>query len=276
MTTPLNPNAVKHPNQWSLLTRDVVSSLHAWRFWIYLGWNDIAKQYRRSFIGPVWITLNTAIFIVAFGLVGAQLFKLPIQEYLPYFCTGHILFSFLSQLINEGCQAYISADAFLKQTPYPKLAFIFRAVWRNVLMLAHNLVVVAIVLAWSGHIFRIQWLELLAASVILVLAATLITALLGALSARYRDIPMIVSSLMQIFFFVTPVIWKPDQLTERAQTWIVQFNPLAAFLDIMRAPLLGSSATAQSWTMVFAALTLFTISFIALYYFARRRIVYWL
>jgi len=259
-----------------LLARDIVLSLHAWRFWMYLAWNDIAKQYRRSFIGPVWITLNTAIFIVAFSLVGAQLFKLPVQEYLPYFCTGHILFSFLSQLINEGCQAYISADAFLKQTPYPKLAFIFRVVWRNLIMLAHNFVVITFVLVWSGHAFRILWLELLVATIAVLLVSTLITALLGALSARFRDIPMIVTSLMQILFFITPVIWKPDQLTERAQTWIVHFNPLAALLDIMRAPLLGSSASYQSWILVFATLMVLTTCFVALYYFTRRRIVYWL
>lgn len=270
------PHATSLPNQWTLLARDIVLSLHAWRFWMYLAWNDIAKQYRRSFIGPVWITLNTAIFIVAFSLVGAQLFKLPVQEYLPYFCTGHILFSFLSQLINEGCQAYISADAFLKQTPYPKLAFIFRVVWRNLIMLAHNFVVITFVLVWSGHAFRILWLELLVATIAVLLVSTLITALLGALSARFRDIPMIVTSLMQILFFITPVIWKPDQLTERAQTWIVHFNPLAALLDIMRAPLLGSSASYQSWILVFATLMVLTTCFVALYYFTRRRIVYWL
>ena len=256
--------------------RDILQSLQKWRFWLYLGWNDIVKLYRRSFIGPVWISLNSAIFIVAFGLVGAQLFKLPIQEYLPYFCTGHILFSFLSTLINEGCQTFISADAFMKQTPTPKLAFVLRVVWRNTLMLAHNFAVIIAVLAWSGRLSQVSWLSFIAATVITLFSASLVVAIFGALSARFRDIPLIVTSLMQISFFVTPVMWKSEQLTERAQSWIVHLNPLAAFLDIMRAPLLGQSATLQSWFMISVSISLLLVCFLLLYYFVRRHIVFWL
>lgn len=263
------------PSQWRLLRQDVVNSLHNWRFWVYLGWNDIAKQYRRSFIGPVWITVNTAIFIVAFGFVGAQLFKTPVHEYLPFFCAGHILFGFLTVLVNEGCLTFISADAFLKQTPYPKVAFVLRVVWRSCIMLAHNMVVVALVLWWSGHLGEVRWLAFLAAMAATVCAASLVVAILGALSTRFRDIPMMVTSFMQIAFFVTPVMWRPEQLTERAQ-WLVHLNPFAAFLDILRQPLLGQVASTQSWLAVLGMLPVLALGFAILYRFARRRIVYWL
>jgi lipopolysaccharide transport system permease protein len=74
--------------QSKLLIDDVRGSFVSWRLWVSLGWNDIAKQYRRSFIGPIWIALNTAIFIVGFGYIGAQLFKTDLADYLPYFCAG--------------------------------------------------------------------------------------------------------------------------------------------------------------------------------------------
>lgn len=90
-----NRPAIVPVSQASLLCKDLIESLRSWRFWIFLGWNDIAKQYRRSFVGPLWIVFNSAFFIVAFGLIGAQLFKLPVNEYLPYFCAGHIFFGFL-------------------------------------------------------------------------------------------------------------------------------------------------------------------------------------
>lgn len=248
----------------------------SWRFWTYLGWSDIVKQYRRSFIGPVWITLNSAFFIVAFGLVGAQLFKLPIEEYLPYFCAGQVIFTFLSSLITDGCLTYISADAFLKQTPYPKIAFVLRVIWRNLIMLAHNMVVVLGVLAWSGHITAVAWPAFLAALVATLAIAVPTVAIVGALSARFRDIPMIVTSIIQISFFITPVMWRPDQLTERAKLWIVTLNPLAALLEILRAPLLGQTASQQAWLMTFGLFVALLISFVLLYLYARRRIVYWL
>lgn len=257
------------------LRDDVVQSVLNWRFWTYLGWNDILKQYRRSFIGPVWITLNTAIFIVAFGLVGAQLFKISVEEYLPYFCAGHIIFSYLSTLINEGCTVYTSADAFLKQTPYPKIAFVFRVVWRNSILLAHNMVVILAVLLWSGHFAQVDWLAFLLGLAVTMLAASFVIAILGAVATRYRDIPMIVASIMQISFFVTPVIWRPEQLTERAQ-WLVHLNPLASYLEILRAPLLGEAASAQAWLTVLGIQAVLAVVFYVLYVAVRRRIVYWL
>lgn len=268
-------SSIASVSQASLLYKDVAESLKHWRFWIFLGWNDIAKQYRRSFVGPLWIVFNSVFFIVAFGLIGAQLFKLPIAEYLPYFCAGHIFFGFLSALINEGCMTYIQADSFLKQMPYPKLTFVFRLVWRNVVMLAHNVVVLVAVLVWSGHFAQVLWLPFLAALLLTLVCACAVVAILGALAARFRDIPMAVASVMQISFFVTPVMWRPDQLTDRARIF-VHLNPLAAFLDILRAPLLGSAAAPQDWinACVFTVLALATFG--VFYLFARRRIIYWL
>jgi lipopolysaccharide transport system permease protein len=139
-------------SQLQLLLRDVRSSLTHWRFWIHLGLEDILKQYRRSYLGPVWISLNTAVFIVAFSMIGSQVFKMDLKEYLVYFCVGHIMFLFISSLVSEGCQTFVAADAFLKQTPYPKVAFVLRVVWRNLINMAHNLPVMLLVLMLYGDL----------------------------------------------------------------------------------------------------------------------------
>lgn len=262
-------------SQSRLLWEDIKGAVQAWEFWIYLGWNDIARQYRRSFVGPLWITVNSAVFIVAFGLIGAQLFKIDIYDYLSYFCVGHIFFGFCSMILNEGCLTYINAAAFLKQTSYPKMVFVLRVVWRNLILLAHNFLVVIGVLIWSGRFGNIIWLDFAAAMCVVAAGSILAVAILGALAARFRDIPMMVTSLMQIAFFLTPVIWRSEQLTERAR-FLVVWNPLAAYLDIVRRPLLGETAISASWDMAVAATLCQAILFVMLYLFARRRIVYWL
>ena len=262
-------------SQRDLLLRDVVNSCRLWRFWVHLGWEDIAKQYRRSFLGPIWISINTALFVIAFGFIGAQLFKFSVDDYLPYFCTGNILFSFISSLLVEGCHTFTAAEPFLKQTPYPKFAFAMRVVWRNVLMFLHNLPILLGVLLWVGNVGRILPIWFLAGFFITALCASMLAAIIGAVSARFRDVPMIINSVMQIAFFITPVMWRASQVTERAQM-VVYFNPLAAFLDIMRAPLLGHTPSNSSWYMVaLVALTLLGLFFSA-YLAARRRIVYWI
>ncbi len=261
--------------QFDMLLQDLWQSCRIWRFWMHLGWEDIARQYRRSFLGPVWITLNTGIFIVVFGLIGAQLFQTSASDYLPYLCVGHILFTSLSMLTNEGCQVFVQAEPYLKQAPFPKFAFIFRAVWRNLILLAHNIPILLLVLGFTSGLMSVKPLWLLLGLAIFVTCATLAVAILGLVAARFRDVPMIVTSLMQIAFFVTPVMWKPEQLTERAQ-WAVHLNPLAALLDLVRAPLIGTYPSSASVVLGCATMVaLFAVSFV-LYTFARRRIVYWI
>jgi lipopolysaccharide transport system permease protein len=253
----------------------MVASVRLWRLWTHLGWGDILKQYRRSFLGPIWITLNSAIFIVVFSLIGAQLFNLPLDTYLSYFCLGHVFFSFISATINEGCQTFIASEAFLKQTPYPKMTFVFRVIWRNLLMLAHNAPIVLGVLWWSGLLWKMQVGWWLLGLVLTMCAATLAVALLGAMAARFRDVPMIVTSVMQISFFVTPVMWQAQQLTERAQL-VVHWNPLAAFLELLRAPLIGQVPSGEAWAMASAVLAVLGVLYLVVYVRVRRRIVYWL
>ncbi|MGB3071119.1 MAG: ABC transporter permease [Ottowia sp.] len=262
-------------SQWALLGRDIRQSLRLWRLWTHLGWGDILKQYRRSFLGPVWLTLNSMIFIVVFSFIGAQLFNQTLGTYLSYFCLGHVYFGFLAATINDGCQTYIASEAFLKQTPYPKMVFVFRVVWRNLLMLAHSVPIVLGVLWWTGLLWKIQLGWWVLGFVLTVAAAILAVALLGALAARFRDVSMIVLSFMQIALFVTPVMWQADQLTGRARL-IVHWNPLAAFLELLRAPLLGRPPSSEALTMAVSIILLLAVLYAVAYVRVRRRIVYWL
>lgn len=270
----LTPNN-NRPSEISLLWEDISKAVVNWRFWFYLGREDILKQYRRSVIGPIWITLNTAVFIIAFGLLGAQIFKTDVKTYLPYFCLGQIFFNFMSVLLNEGCHAYIAAEAFLKQAPYPRTSFPIRVVWRNLLMLAHNMAVVAGVLIWSDGLGRVLWLDFIGALGLALFTGVFVVAVIAALATRFRDIPMILGSLLQIGFFITPVIWSPEQLTERAQ-WLVRLNPMAAFLDLLRQPLLGFSGSVEMWLVALTTSASITLIFVVLYCAVRKRIVYWL
>jgi lipopolysaccharide transport system permease protein len=261
-------------NQFQLALSDFYQSLFRYRYWIFLGVNDVLKQYRRSFLGPIWISLNTGIFVVVFSLVGAQLFNQDVRSYAAYFCTGFVVFGFLTSIVNEGCQCFISAEGYLKQFQIQKMIFPLQVVVRNFVTFSHNLVVVLMVLIWSGSFYDIDYIRFFGVLAIVFLNGVLLAATLGALSARFRDIPLIVATVLQTLFFLTPVMWKPEQLTERAQ-FIMSLNPLAVFLDAIRSALLG-----QAWTydvvvgLLFISVTIVLV-WLAVFGVARRRIPYW-
>ena len=255
--------------------RDFLGSFRKWRLWMHLGLNDIAKQYRRSFLGPVWITLNTGIFIVAFSMVGAQLFNQDVNSYLAYFATGYIFFAFFSSLITDGCSTFTGAESYLKQGAVPKLTFVLRVIVRALVLLAHNAVIIVGALLWLGSIGDVKLGWLLFGLATCIIAAFFVVGILGTVAARFRDVPMMVTSALQVLFFLTPVMWRPEQLTERAK-WLVVLNPLAIFLDLVRKPLLGQATTMQTLVSAGIVIAVLAAVFVPLFVASRRRIVYWL
>ena len=257
------------------VVQDLMSSLHQWRFWSTLAWNDILKQYRRSFLGPIWIALNTAIFIVAFGLIGAQLFKIDVAIYLPLFAIGHVFFTFFSAVMQEGCSTFIQAEGYLKHAASPKFIHIFRGVLRIYFVLGHNLVIIFLVLWWFDRLVLINLAPFLLALLLFALQACVAMAAVATICARFRDVPMMITSLMQVLFFVTPVMWQPEQLTERAQ-WLVRLNPFAIYLEVVRQPLLGKAVPFEIYASALGVLGISLISSIVIFSWGRKKIVYWL
>jgi len=261
-------------DQWTRMRQDAKATGMAWQLWLLLGWNDIATQYRRSFLGPIWITLSTGLFVFAFGLLGAQLFGQSAEEFLPYFAVGYVIFTFFSNVITDGCDTFSSADSYLRHGGFPKLMFPLRVLVRNLVLLGHNLVIILLVLLWAGLLGDVRWLQALAALLLCLPVAVCVVVILGCLSARFRDVPMMVRSIMQIMFFMTPVFWSAEALSERAAL-LVLLNPLALFLDLLRAPLLGQWVMASHW--INAIGWLLGVSLVAgvVFLVCRRRLVYW-
>ncbi len=263
-------------SQWQLLLRDLALSLRQWPLWMHLGWQDLLRQYRRSFLGPTWIAINMAIFTAAFGWIGAQLFNQDTRTYIPYFCLGNIFFGFLTGMFNDGCRTYIDAAPFLKQASYPKFTFVFRVVWRNLLLLAHQIPLILVVLWYGGLLNGSLWMIWLPGFIMSTISATLVLAILAAIATRFRDVPMVVSSILQIAFFITPVMWQPSQLTASRAHLITVFNPLAAWLELLRAPLLGKTPSGTAWLTAGVTFGILLALCTIVYLVARRRINYWL
>ena len=192
------------------------------------------------------------------------------------FLPCNVFFGFLTSVFNEGCKTYIDSAAFLKQSSYPKFIFVLRVVWRNLLLLAHQIPLILIVLWIGGLLGQSLWLLWLGGMLLTVASAVMAVALLGAISTRFRDIPMGVGSILQIAFFITPVIWRPTQLSAGHSSTFIALNPLAAWLELLRAPLMGQAPQITAWVTASIAFVVLTLLCIAVYLAVRRRINYWL
>jgi lipopolysaccharide transport system permease protein len=221
-----------------LAMRDVAHGARLLRLAWTLAWLDIRLRYRGSMLGPLWLTLSTGIMVGALGYLYAGIFHTDIHDYLPYLALSLVLWGFLASVVGESCSAFTDSEGIVRSVRMPFFLFAVRLLIRNVIVLGHNVLVIVVVFA----VFRVwpTWFALLSIPGLLLWAidSLAVVLLLGTFCARYRDILPIVSSVIQIAFFMTPVIWKPEQLgSGQALLWL---NPFFDLLEIVRAPLLGA------------------------------------
>jgi ABC-type polysaccharide/polyol phosphate export permease len=252
----------------------MTTSLRSVHVWTRLAWQEVRQRYRRSMLGPFWLTINTGALLVGMGPLYGRLLGQEFASYFPHLAIGLVLWQLMASIINDSTHVFIAAEPLIKQVQLPLGIHVLRMIWRNAILFAHNAVIVAAVLALYGPGFR--WTILLS---VFGIAAILVNALwlgtlLGLLSARFRDFPLITTMLVQLGFFLTPVLWTRGQLGP--YEWVVRLNPLAHFLEVVRTPLLGTVPPALSWAVV-AGVTV-AGSAVSLLLFARYRwrIAYWL
>ena len=242
--------------------------------WLYLARHDIGRRYRRTALGPFWLTFSILILISFLSLLYANLFKLPLREYVPHLAVGYIVWNLISSVVSEGCQVFIGNAKTIKQVRLPLSVHVFRMVCRNLMILAHHSVIYLGVVLLFGLWPGLPFLFFPAGLALLVLTGVWTGLLLGLACARFRDLPEIVASVMRLAFFVTPVIWKAEQLSGRAA--LVGLNPLYYFLEALRRPLLGQTLTPAQWA-VLAGLTaggwIITLYLLGRF---RNRVAYWL
>lgn len=253
---------------------DVVGAFGAWRMWWMLAKNDIIRRYRRSRIGQLWLTLSMAVMIFGMGAVYSTLFDTPLTSYLPHLGISLVLWGLISSTITESCSSFMENDNIIRQVALPRFTYLLRTIAKNLFVFAHNIIILPVLLIVSAS--PIDWTIVMFIPGFLLVIANLawVGYVLAILSARFRDIPQIVASIMQLAFFVSPVVFKPSQL--RVDHPVLVLNPFSSMLDVMREPLLGNMPSETSYLILLGLLIvgwLLCMAFAGKY---AHRVVYWL
>lgn len=256
-----------------LAVRDLIEGIGCVHIWPMLGWLEIKHRYRRSVLGPFWLTITTGVLVAGLGLLYGRLFNQDTADYLPYIAVSIILWQFLASSINDSCQTFIAAEGYIKQTKLPFSIHVMHVVWRNLIIFGHNLIVIFVVLLIFP--LSIDWIQLLFPVGVLLITINSIWfgLLLGLLCARFRDIPLIVGSVVQLAFFLTPVMWKAEMLG--STPWVVELNPFFHLLEVARAPILGYIPAISTWLVVGGITIIGYVVALGIFGRFRARLAYW-
>ncbi len=287
-TAPEQPSAeamtplVSDSQTFGRAAKDMRDGFGQRELWLSLGWQDIKQRYRRSVLGPFWITIATGVQAAAMGILYATLLDQPLREYLPYVTVGLIVWNVIQASILEGSEVFIANEGLIKQLPSALSVHVYRLVWRQLLFFAHNMVIYLVLLAAFGIWENLRWSSLLAIPAIglIFLNSMWVSIVFGIFSTRYRDIAPILSSTTLMLFVLTPVMWTTKTLesqiggaSERAR--LVEIIPTFHYLEIVRAPLLGEPQEPRHWVIVGAITVVgWIIAALAMKQY-RSRVPYW-
>jgi lipopolysaccharide transport system permease protein len=263
-----------HRERQGLAWTDIAEGAALWRLGITLGWLDIKLKYRGSMLGPFWLTISTAVMVAAMGGLYGALFHMDLTTYLPFLALSLVMWNALSGQVMDACTTFTQAEGTLRSQRMPFFVQMLRVVVRSIISFLHNVPVILAVFVifsiWPGS----NALLCIPGFVIWTVDAFAACMMLGSFCARFRDIPPIVASIMQIAFFVTPVVWRPEQLG--AKGWWLPLNPFDALLEVVRGPLLGIAPGANVWELAIGYSLGFCLLSWLLFARVRGRLAYWM
>ncbi|WP_419899858.1 ABC transporter permease [Roseomonas sp. USHLN139] len=263
----------ENPDRRGRALADLSSGFSRWRLAWALARLDLRNRYRGSVIGPFWVTLSMAAMVAGLGLLYSQLFQMDLQTYLPHLVTSLIVWNVLAAMVADAATCLSSADGVIRQLRLPLTTHALRCVFRNGLNAAHSLPLILVVFALVGHWPGIEALLVIPGLAVLAVNALAVSIFLGMICARFRDIGPIVTNLMQMAFFLTPVIWKPELLKEKA-VWL-PLNPFYTMLEMIRGPLIEGGGSLLTWVAALAYSGILLAVALVFFIRFRNRVAFW-
>ena len=252
---------------------DLWEGLKSPSLWWSFSVHDVKQRFRRSVLGPFWLTISLGIMIGTLGFINSRLFNQDIMKALPTIAIGIIFWNLFACILTEGANTFVEAQRYIRNVPTPISVHFYRTVSRNFIIWGHNMIIYFFIFIFLEENSFFNYLLFFPGFTLFLLNCCWLGLSIGIISTRFRDIPQIVINLLQVLFFITPVFWTVSSFKVRPV--FVTWNPLHHLLDIVRSPLLGKTPENISWVIICISAIIGTILTITLYKKAHSRIPYW-
>lgn len=261
--------------QFEAAANDVREGLRRWRGWLYLGAENVRNRYRRTVLGPWWMTAQMAVFItgisVVFGHIGGE----PLRSFLPYAGVGYITFQLLTATTRKAAGVFVNSSSTMKSSRQPLSSFVLRDVAIELIHFAHNMVLYVVMVAVG--LVPLSPKMLIALPILVLIAANgLFGGLwLGTVVARFRDVQPFIVSIIGVSIFFSPVLYRPNALSSPIRAAVLAWNPFAYVIDAFRAPLIGAPLTPSFYIGVGVVTAVNLLLALVVFTRGRSQLPYW-
>jgi ABC-2 type transport system permease protein len=263
----------------SQLVEDFYQSARHKGFWLYSSWIEILLSYRSTLLGPLWILIGTGIFVFAIGsLYGRVILADGSNVYRAHLAVGITLWYFITQTAIGSCHFFRSFRSDILDGDNSYTDLLLKLVTTNLIYLLHNSVIVVIALIVTEVELSIAALLVLLTAPLVLLNIMWMCVILSILGARYPDLQEFMQSALRLMFFVTPILWIPDEHSVRGAVInaLLYVNPFYYFLEAIRAPLMYGQVPYFEIAVLTAALPIGWLAASWLYARTRPWMALWL
>lgn len=257
---------IRPQSHWQSLN---FAELWAYRdLWLAMVMRDIRIRYKQTVLGVGWAIIQPVVTMIIFSLIFGRLAKIP-SDGLPYpifVFSGLLAWNLFSVSIASAGNSMVGAANLVTKVYFPRLLVPLSAMGvACVDFLVASLVLLVMMLGFS---VPISWQLLLLPFFVvgLLLTSFGIGAWLAAITVTYRDFRFIIPFMVQIWMYVTPVVYPLSFLPEKWQ-WLMFLNPVNGWIIGIRAVFLGTPITAS--TIVCSIVWMLLLLYIGLRYFTK-------
>lgn len=255
--------------------KEIKKSLESSDFWIFSAKINTYKRYRRSSIGPWWLTINLLIFVLSVGLIWSILWKINLKVYLPFFLFGMVFWEIVSSTVNKSISVFKLNEQLIKTVNVPKLNFNFQVSSIILINFLHNCLIIiplGILLNLFNSSFAI--FMLIPTLILFSINVFFLSIIISVLCVKFKDLDMILEHIMRIIFLITPIIWMPEILPEKSL--FLKINFLYPYVEIFRSPLIGNFPDLSQYVSVICVTIILAFISIIIYEKNKNKLVFWL
>lgn len=254
--------------------KDVRDGVRLAPLWWRLGLDQTASRFQRSILGPFWMACNLLVVAFALAFVVSNLMHVDLSKSYPQVVAGLLAWSLVGTTIAEAQAIFLYNAGLMQSQRLPLTFYVFLHAQKAATNFIFQLIAFWAVMLVIGRFAMPHWT--LVPAVALMLVAVCFQGFIIAIpSTRFRDVAYMMSYLVQMLFYVTPVFWLAENVSPKYR-WVIELNPLTHQVDLLRAPLLGHAPAVMDWLWTLGTTGVFAlIAFILLALFGKR-VVFWL
>jgi lipopolysaccharide transport system permease protein len=207
--------------------------------WIALATEDIGDQHRRTTLGPLWLLVNYFAFAATFIFVFAPV---PSAQFAIYVATGLLVWNYMNDSISQAVTLFEREQSFIKGTNLPLSVYVMRVTLQNIIRGAYAVFGCGVILVLAQVEVTPAWLWSGLGLLIILVCSPAVVALFGFLGVFFPDSQFVVTNLMRVAMFATPLFWTHEG-EGGVRGALYYWNPFTYFLDMVRQPIVDGTVS---------------------------------